>query len=155
MMKKKMIFISICILSFILSNPSLKKVDLEPTSTSIHVLVEGEVEHPGDYTMEVGTVEKLLEQVELTSKANCNCIDLNRELYDGDSIYIPSLEQESVSLNKASKEELMQIKGIGQKKAEAILAYREGHPFLSIEQIVEIKGIGQKTYLKWRPYLCL
>ena len=35
------------------------------------------------------------------------------------------------------------MSGVGQKKAEAIVAYREANgPFTSVDQLVEVKGIG-------------
>ena len=38
------------------------------------------------------------------------------------------------------------IDGVGERKAEAIIAYREAHgPFVSIDQLAEVKGIGMKT----------
>jgi competence protein ComEA len=45
-------------------------------------------------------------------------------------------------VNRASKEDLMKIKGIGEKKAEAILKERKKKPFESFEDIEKIKGIG-------------
>lgn len=51
-----------------------------------------------------------------------------------------------VNINTASVEELQQIKGIGQKRAEAIVAYREAHgPFVTVEDLMEVKGIGDAT----------
>ena len=50
-----------------------------------------------------------------------------------------------VSINKASKAELMTLKGIGEKKAQAILAYRKKHgKFTSIENLKAVKGLGDK-----------
>ena len=38
----------------------------------------------------------------------------------------------------------MSIKGIGEKRAEAIIAYREQNgPFKSVDQLAEIDGLGQ------------
>ena len=49
-----------------------------------------------------------------------------------------------ININTADKDGLMSIKGVGDKRAQAIIAYREEHgPFKSIEQLTEIKGIGQ------------
>lgn len=48
-------------------------------------------------------------------------------------------------LNKASKEELMAIKGIGASKAEAIIAERKKEKFKSVEDVTRVKGIGEVT----------
>lgn len=52
---------------------------------------------------------------------------------------------DKVNINTASAEELQHaLKGIGEKKAQAIVAYREQHGhFISIEQLTEVKGIGK------------
>src|SRR5579862_9297410 len=51
-----------------------------------------------------------------------------------------------VNINTADAETLaLELKGIGQKRAEAIIAYREQHgPFKSIDDLSNIKGIGKK-----------
>jgi len=46
-------------------------------------------------------------------------------------------------LNKASKEELLKINGIGDKKADAIIKYRKSKPFKSISDVEEVKGVGK------------
>ena len=57
-------------------------------------------------------------------------------------------------LNLASTKELASIKGIGIKKAQAILAYRELHgDFESIEQVTKVKGLGSKLLQKLSPYI--
>lgn len=53
-----------------------------------------------------------------------------------------------ISLNKATKEELMTLKNIGSTKADAIIEYREKHEFKTIEELMNIKGIGQATFEK-------
>ena len=52
---------------------------------------------------------------------------------------------EPVDINTATAEELQSLKGIGEKKAMAIIEYRqENGPFTSIEGLTEVKGIGAK-----------
>jgi len=56
----------------------------------------------------------------------------------------------SVDINSASKDELTTLKGIGAKKAEAIIAYRKEHCFKTIDELTKIKGIGKKLIEKNR-----
>lgn len=52
-----------------------------------------------------------------------------------------------VNINTADAQTLAQkLKGIGIKKAEAIVAYRESFGlFTHIDELAEVKGIGKKT----------
>ena len=48
-----------------------------------------------------------------------------------------------VNINSADKQTLMQIKGVGEKRADAIILWREKNgPFKSVAQLTEIDGIG-------------
>jgi competence protein ComEA len=50
---------------------------------------------------------------------------------------------QAVNINTAGKAELMAVRGIGEKRAEAIIAYREQHgPFKSVEDLENVQGIG-------------
>ena len=63
-------------------------------------------------------------------------------------LFIPSLlfAGEAVNINTADKETLMAIKGVGEKRAEAIIAYREQNgPFKSVNDLAEVSGVGQAT----------
>ncbi len=53
-----------------------------------------------------------------------------------------------VNINKASIEELMQLPGVGESKAKAIIEYRNKTPFKSIEDIKNVSGIGTALYDK-------
>ena len=43
-----------------------------------------------------------------------------------------------------SKKELMSVNGIGSKKADAIIAYRDVNCFASVDELTKVKGIGKK-----------
>lgn len=54
-----------------------------------------------------------------------------------------------VNLNRADKSALMTLTGIGETRAEAILAYRETHGgFSAVEELMQVEGIKEKTYEK-------
>ena len=54
----------------------------------------------------------------------------------------------SVDINTANSDELSSLNGIGSSKAQAIVAYRKGHCFKSINELSNVKGIGTKTVEK-------
>ncbi|WP_413506803.1 ComEA family DNA-binding protein [Serratia proteamaculans] len=64
-------------------------------------------------------------------------------------------EEASVSINQADAEQLASIlKGVGLKKAESIVRYREQNgPFTQIEQLQEVPGIGPALFERNRTRL--
>lgn len=59
-----------------------------------------------------------------------------------------------VNINSASAEQLSLLPGIGQVKAKAIVTYRQEHgKFTSPDELINVKGIGEKTLEKILPYL--
>ena len=71
------------------------------------------------------------------------------------SLPVISFIAESININTADKEALMSvIKGVGHKKAEAIIDYRkENGPFKSIDELSNVKGIGPAMIDKHREML--
>ncbi|CAI0972719.1 ComEA family DNA-binding protein [Serratia entomophila] len=73
----------------------------------------------------------------------------------GQSAATPVAEEATVSINQADAEQLASIlKGVGLKKAEGIVRYREQNgPFTQIEQLQEVPGIGPALFEKNRARL--
>lgn len=88
---------------------------------------------------------------------NSVCIKEDEIVFDKDVDEINETntnDDNKVSLNKATKEQLMTIKGIGESKANDIINYRqENGEFKSIEDIMNVKGIGNALFDKIKEYI--
>lgn len=59
-----------------------------------------------------------------------------------------------INLNTADANQLQELKGVGPKTAESIVAWREANgPFTSVDQLLAVKGIGEKTLAKMQDQL--
>jgi competence protein ComEA len=71
-----------------------------------------------------------------------------------ENMTIPGIEK--ININEADLSQLSMIKGIGSKKAQAIIDYRTANgDFMSLEDLEKVKGIGSSTLQKIMPYLTL
>ena len=61
-----------------------------------------------------------------------------------------------MNINTANMRQLEMLPGVGPSIAERIIAYRsQVKPFDSVEELMEIKGIGEKKFAKMQPYVFL
>ena len=141
---------------------------------TIYVHIAGAVKKPGVYEMQDG--DRVIQAVEKAfpkDEAEVNGLNLAEKLTDGEKIVVPNkkdatlahdvsnvasnLEKTTkISLNKASKEELKTLSGVGDKRAEDIISYRESHGgFKKLEELKEVGGIGEKTYEKLKDEIIL
>ncbi len=61
------------------------------------------------------------------------------------SLLLAAVSAFALDINTASAEEFVKVKGIGEKKAERIIAYRDEHgKFSSVDELKNVKGIGNK-----------
>ena len=74
------------------------------------------------------------------------------EVNSADSLNFQIDHQLQYDLQNITKEELITIPGIGEKKAEDILRYKEENGFQKKSELMNIKGIGVKTYEKIEKY---
>jgi competence protein ComEA len=62
----------------------------------------------------------------------------------------------SVDINSATVKEFTSLKGVGEKKAQAIVEYRtQIKCFQSLDELVKVKGIGTKLLDKIKDELTL
>ncbi len=63
-------------------------------------------------------------------------------------------ENDPIDLNRATARELIQLPGVGEVIAKRIVDFREEHgPFKRVEDLMKVKGIGEKSLEKIRPYI--
>lgn len=79
----------------------------------------------------------------------------NNEDIIGETNVINNIEENNnlVNINTAKVEDLMQISGIGESKAKAIVDYREKTPFESIDDIKNVPGIGDSLFEKIKNFI--
>lgn len=66
----------------------------------------------------------------------------------------PVAEKAALNLNAATLDQLEALPGIGRKVAERILEYRaKSGGFKKVEELMNVKGIGEKSFLKIKPLI--
>ena len=140
----------------------------------ITVDVKGAVKAPGIYDLPVGSrVNDAVQKAGgLTEQADSKSLNLAQKVSDEALVYVPTKGEEAasqqagpgtasstskekkVNLNKASLEELKQVKGLGGKRAQDIIDYRETNgKFKSVDELKKVSGIGAKTIEKLKDYV--
>ncbi|MFU0723400.1 helix-hairpin-helix domain-containing protein [Streptococcus sp. IMAU11622] len=139
----------------------------------ITVDVKGAVKSPGIYDLPVGSrVNDAVQKAGgLTEQADSKSLNLAQKVSDETLVYVPTKGEEAsqqsgsgatsstskekkVNLNKASLEELKQVKGLGGKRAQDIIDHREANgKFKSVDELKKVSGIGAKTIEKLKDYV--
>ncbi|APZ48994.1 hypothetical protein BW721_04460 [Jeotgalibaca sp. PTS2502] len=142
---------------------------LEESHTIWIVDIKGAVQRPGIY--QVNQEMRIYDAIQLagglTDGAVTKHLNFAQHLSDQMLIYVPlegeevdlatvttdstpgQLQQQSnkININTADTSQLQELNGIGQKKAEMIIQYREDVGLFSkIEDLMNVSGIGSKTF---------
>lgn len=129
---------------------------------TILVYVCGAVVEPGvvELPEDSRVVDALALAGGMTGEADENYVNLAQKLADGEKIYIPTCQETGewkqqefreklININTADKDELCELSGIGESKAEDILAYRKKHgEFKTKEELMKVPGIKESLYEK-------
>ena len=65
----------------------------------------------------------------------------------------PAFSAEKININTATSEQLVELKGVGDKTAQNIIEYREKKKFETVDELINVKGIGEKTLAKIRDQI--
>lgn len=142
----------------------------EENAGKIFVYVCGAVATPGVY--ELSYDARAFQAIERAGgflpEAYEAALNLAKPLEDGEQLFIPTTEEWEqgektavagmeekqaqdglININTASKEELCTLSGVGESRAESIIAYREANGgFSAIEEIKNVTGIKEGLFSK-------
>ncbi|KRM12513.1 helix-hairpin-helix domain-containing protein [Paucilactobacillus suebicus] len=153
-------------------------------NNSIYVDVKGSVNHPGVYKLRHGlrVQDALTSAGGATNNADVNHVNMAKQVSDQQVVYVPALGEVNtpigqntdtnmsettnaesstssgpvININTATKEQLTQITGIGDKKADLILQYRQEHgEFKSVDDLKNINGFGDKSVSKIKDQIAV
>ena len=114
---------------------------------------------------EVQEMNKEEVKIEYIEK-ECNCPEINdacvtieeiKEIlnFESKEEFESNEQDDKISINNASKEELMTLPGIGEAKANNIIEYRNNTKFNNIEEIINVNGISDSIYDKIKDKISL
>ena len=142
----------------------------------VTVDVKGAVKKPGVYQMKSSSRvhDALLKAGGMTDEADLKSINQAQKLVDEAVVYVAKVGENVVdvttntstssatsqaksglvNLNTATEADFQTISGIGQKRAQDIIAYREANgKFKSVDDLKNVTGIGAKTLEKLKEYV--
>ncbi|KXT76889.1 Late competence protein ComEA, DNA receptor [Streptococcus sp. DD12] len=159
------------------SHPSSSQSGQSSSEGTLVVDVKGAVKQPGVYELAYGSrvTDAIKKAGGFQANANQKSVNLAQKLQDEAVIYVASqgeavsevisastgtasetntvisidASDKKINLNTATVADLQTISGIGQKRAQDIIAYRDSKGgFTSVDDLKEVSGIGDKTFEK-------
>ena len=160
------------------SDKSKEISQAETEDQLVTVDVKGAVKKPGVYQLQSNSrVHDALEKAGgLTDEADLKSVNQAQKLSDEAVVYVAKVGENAVdvttsapasatsgtgqaksalvNLNTATEADFQTISGIGQKRAQDIIAYREANGrFKSVDDLKNVSGIGAKTLEKLKEYV--
>lgn len=148
----------------------------ERAETMIYVDIKGAVKVPGIYQLK--NQQRIWDALALaggvSEEADTTQVNYAQKVKDQMIIYVPKKgesvpqpletlqesapaqqnQEEKINLNTATEAELQTISGIGAKKAQEIIRFRdEQGPFKTVEELKNVPGIGEKTVERLKDML--
>lgn len=98
----------------------------------------------------------ILSKTELKKLNSSESIKQNSNITTNNETATKSEEDSNkISINNATKEELMTLSGIGEKTAEKIIEYRKNQKFSTIDDLKNVSGIGDSIFEKIKEYITI
>ncbi|CAJ2234365.1 helix-hairpin-helix domain-containing protein [Companilactobacillus paralimentarius] len=138
----------------------------------IVVDVQGAVQKPGVYHVKDKAIIQEVIQTAGGFAANADLKQINqaKRVVDQMQVYIPikgekvtptstnssndTQNKKIVNINTATVDDFKDVTGIGPKKAEKVIAYREEHgQFKTLHDLTNVSGIGEKSLAKLKDQL--
>ncbi len=102
-------------------------------------------------------------KVKIPTRDEVTDMSLGQKIADDDGVIIVQTQEntgiaplQKVNINTADKELLCTLPGIGETRAESILAYRTEHgSFSKIEDIMQVSGIKENSFQKIKEYITI
>lgn len=168
-----------------IENKEQEKDEKEKIQEYIYVDIKGAVKKPGVYKLNIDSrvIDAINISGGLVKNSNTDYINLSKILKDSEIIKvytndeIKKLENDSpqelpkietnikeenqneiklININEATKEQLKELNGIGDSKAESIIEYRNNiGKFNSIDEIKNIDGISETIFNKIKEFITI
>ncbi|CAJ1192937.1 helix-hairpin-helix domain-containing protein [Companilactobacillus paralimentarius] len=138
----------------------------------IVVDVQGAVQKPGVYHVkDKAIIQEVIQTAGgFTANADLKQINQAKRVVDQMQVYIPikgekvtptstnssndTQNKKIVNINTATVDDFKDVTGIGPKKAEKVIAYREEHgQFKTLHDLINVSGIGEKSLAKLKDQL--
>ena len=155
-MTKLLIFfmLFLCIISRVDYN--YQDIYQDKISDIVNIEVKGHLVNPGVFTLDKGdNFNDLLLLLKLHDDSVYDQININQNLVNKQVVVIGKVDEEKISINKASLNLLITLPGIKEKTAQKIIDYRNDTPFLKLEDIMNVSGIGIAKYNKIKELIKL